>query len=64
MNRKTSETGQPHEKEMTRTRSLRTEFLHIHKTEAIIYPVDKQISKGWHESMFAKWLFSVFRVIL
>lgn len=37
-------------------------FLHIHKTEAIICSVDKQISKGWHESVFAK--FSVFKVIL
>lgn len=64
MNRKNSETGWAHEKEMTRERSLMTGFLHIHETEANICPVDKQISKGWHESVFAKGLFSVFKVIL
>lgn len=64
MNRKTSETGAQHEKEMTRERPLMIWFLCIHKLEAITCPVDKQNSKGWHESMFAKQLFSVLKVIL
>lgn len=61
VNRKSTETGGPHmNKDMTRERPLMVWFLHICKLGAIIWPADKQNSRGWYE--FAKHLlFSVLK---